>query len=88
MTRKAPLCEQDRYFACMVEPFFVTVDVQDAFLLQIEINAFFLRPGKQVLTRGHSHARRFDRVAFVVRHGRNELSKPGEFVPGRRGVDQ
>ena len=72
----------------MVEATFAAIKVQDALLLEVKVNALFLRPRKQMLASGHRHACGRYGVALVVRHGGNELGKPRQLVPGRCRVDQ
>jgi hypothetical protein len=72
----------------MVKTGLVAVDVQDALLLQVKVDAFGLGPTKQVLARGNGEAGGGHRVVAVLGNGRHELGKPAQLVPGGRGVDQ
>ena len=72
----------------MFKPFFVAVDVQNAFFFKVKIHAFFMRPSKQMFTRGNGKARGLHGVAIVVRDVENELPKPAQLVPAGFGVDQ
>src|SRR4051794_32474860 len=72
----------------MIEASPVTVDMQDAGLFQVEVDALFLGPGKQMLTRGDGQACSLGGVVAILRDGADKLSKPGKLVPTGLGIDQ
>ena len=74
--------------AGMVKARLVAVDVQDAFALVVEINAFFFGPTKQVLARGNGQAGGGFGVVAVLGYGGHKLGHPAQLVPGGRGVHQ
>ena len=86
--RQPPLSQQTRDASRMLKAFAVTVNMQDALLLQVKVDTLGLSPRKQVLTRGNRQAGRLDGVGLVPGNAGDELGKPGQFVPTRLGVDQ
>ena len=86
--RQAAFGQQLAHFARVVEAGLVAVDVQDALLLQVEVDALGLRPAEQVLARGNCQLGSGDGVLAVHGDGGRELGEPGQLVPARLGVDQ
>ena len=80
--------QQGGHCAGVVKARLVAVDVQDAFALVVEVNAFCLGPAKQVLARGNGQARGGDGVVAVAGYGGHKLGHPAQLVPGGRGVHQ
>jgi hypothetical protein len=66
----------------------VAVDMQDAFLLQIEVNAFAGRPVKQVLACRNRQPGGLHGVFLVMGDGSEKLAEPGNLVPAGLGVEQ
>ncbi len=86
--RQAAFGEQARNLSGMIEAGLVAVDVQDALLLQVEVDAFGFGPGEQMLARGNGQPSGLDGVLAVVGDRADELGEPGELVPAGLGVDQ
>ncbi|MNS95367.1 hypothetical protein D3C72_1296230 [compost metagenome] len=82
------LCQQRGDAAGMLEAGLVAVDMENAFFLQIEIDAFLRRPGEQVFTGRDGEPRGLDGVAAVVGDGGDEFGEPRQLVPARAGIDQ
>ena len=72
----------------MLETLLVAIDVQDAFLLQVEVHALGMRPCEKMFASRDGQTGGFDGVALVMRDVRNELGKPAQLVPAWAGVDQ
>ncbi|MCY1295184.1 hypothetical protein D9M68_580870 [compost metagenome] len=85
---QAALCQQRRNAARVLEARLVAVDMQDAFALVVEADAFLRRPREQVLARRDGQARGLDGVAAVMRDRGDELGEPAQLVPARARVDQ
>ena len=85
---QSALCQQLRDFARVLKACTVAVDVQDALLFQVEINAFTLSPGEQMLACCNGQACGFDGVFLVLRNGRQKLREPRNLVPAGFGIDQ
>ena len=86
--RQTAFGKQARDQPGMLETGLVAVDVQDALLLQVEVDAFGFRPGEQMLARGDGQTRGFDGVLPVIGDRADELGEPGELVPAGLGIDQ
>ena len=86
--RQATSGQHGGHLAGVVKARLVAVDVQDAFALVVEVNAFLLGPAKQVLTRGNGQARGGFGVVAVLGYRRHKLGHPAQLVPGGRGVHQ
>lgn len=67
---------------------FVAVDMQDALLLVVEVNAFVRSPRKEMLSRRDGQASSVNRVSHVVGDVGDELRKPGQLVPAGFGIDE
>ena len=67
---------------------FIAVDMQNAFLFQVEIDLLVSRPLKQVLPGGNGEARCFGGVVGIAGNGGDKFRKPAQLVPGRARIDE
>ena len=80
--------QQPGNLARMFKACSVAVDMQDAFLLQIEVNAFAGCPVKQVLACRNRQPGGLHGVFLVMGDGSEKLAEPGNLVPAGLGVEQ
>ena len=86
--RQAALGQQLGHLASMLKALGIAVNVQDALFFQVELDAFLIGPGKEVLTCLDGQARGFNGVLCVLGNAGNELGKPRQLVPAGFRVDQ
>ncbi len=76
------------HFCGGIEVLLLLVHMQDAALLEIEVNPFALGDPEQMRACGDCKAHRLDGVGPVVGDLAQELAHPRILVPGGRGVQQ